>query len=364
MNRTKEEKLSIEIDRTYHTASEIINKGIIGNNYFRLENTLELHQRIKILLDELNYTLSRDIPIDDCIDKAVSVRESMNSDFEELLNSSKYVSHKRDYLQFVESVLYKEYGDALIKTYSSASSFCYSVEVDGYVIPNIKGSMKFNIQINDDGRIRIETELWESGRNATFKKVVDILEKMVTNNNYSYDYGFNYTENRITVIMTRNIQGKEIINCIYNMMRACIKFIRLSLDIITTVEDDDMPFFDIWEAEEDSDLDEECIDNEVAKFGKVIENAFDSFRETLIEWIQELQDIFSSLPKKYNMNNFLESELNDLFELNDDNLYLHYIMIVDKLDSCLEKHRSLNEVSELTELIAEMKRWEDESIKL
>lgn len=91
MNHTKEEKLSIEIDRTYHTASEIINKGIVGNSYFSLKNTLELHQRIKILLDELDYTLSRDIPIEYCIDKAVSVRESMNSDFIELLNGSKCV---------------------------------------------------------------------------------------------------------------------------------------------------------------------------------------------------------------------------------------------------------------------------------
>ena len=98
MNYTRE-NLNEEIRKTKAIAKKIVNQGVIGEKHFSLESTLELHQTIKILLEELDYTLSHDIPIEWCIDKSINVRMEMESEYTKLLNETKCEKQEKEYVQ-------------------------------------------------------------------------------------------------------------------------------------------------------------------------------------------------------------------------------------------------------------------------
>ena len=56
---------------------KILNKGTVGGNVFRLQQTLELHERIKSIWEELDYTLSEDITKEEALKKLSSVEREL-----------------------------------------------------------------------------------------------------------------------------------------------------------------------------------------------------------------------------------------------------------------------------------------------
>ncbi len=57
---------------------EFLNRGVIGRDSTKLQETLEFHERIKILLDELEYILQKDIPVEDVLTKISSIEREID----------------------------------------------------------------------------------------------------------------------------------------------------------------------------------------------------------------------------------------------------------------------------------------------
>lgn len=71
-------EMNKKIKEVKQKAEEILNKGVIGNDSLRLQRTLESHGRIRVLLNELDYTLSKDIPIENVLNKISSIEKELN----------------------------------------------------------------------------------------------------------------------------------------------------------------------------------------------------------------------------------------------------------------------------------------------
>ena len=69
-------EMNKKIKEVKQKAEEILNKG--GNDSLRLQRTLESHGRIRVLLNEMDYTLSKDIPIENVLDKISSIEKELN----------------------------------------------------------------------------------------------------------------------------------------------------------------------------------------------------------------------------------------------------------------------------------------------
>ena len=356
MNYTRE-NLNEEIRKTKAIAKKIVNQGVIGEKHFSLESTLELHQTIKILLEELDYTLSHDIPIEWCIDKSINVRMEMESEYTKLLNETKCEKQEKEYLLFVESALQDEYGDSLVKKCTVNNLQGFSVKLDEYIIADLKETLEVFVYMIGSTRIRVETKLCQCRENAEFEKIVDALKNRVRKEQHLYEYRFNQDEKQMNIVTERTVPEKDINVCVKNMMKDFLKAFRINKTIIISMEEDD--FFLLKEKEIFDHLDATYIEKSLEIFGKEIEDEFDRSRKTLIKWIQELQEIFGKVSDACEMNSFLEEELRDINELNDRNLNLHCIMIIDKLDECLEEYPHLREESEIIDLIGEMKCWID-----
>ncbi len=80
MNNPKNE-ISRRVKEVESKAEEILNQGVVGKDSLKLQNTLEAHARIKFLLEELDYTLSKDIPSEDVLDKISSVEKELDNVF-------------------------------------------------------------------------------------------------------------------------------------------------------------------------------------------------------------------------------------------------------------------------------------------
>lgn len=80
MNNPKNE-ISRRVKEVESKAEEIVNQGVVGKDSLKLQNTLEAHARIKFLLEELDYTLSKDIPSEDVLDKISSVEKELDNVF-------------------------------------------------------------------------------------------------------------------------------------------------------------------------------------------------------------------------------------------------------------------------------------------
>lgn len=80
MNNPKNE-ISRRVKEVESKAEEILNQGVVGKDSLKLQNTLEAHARIKFLLEELDYTLSKDIPSEEVLDKISSVEKELDNVF-------------------------------------------------------------------------------------------------------------------------------------------------------------------------------------------------------------------------------------------------------------------------------------------
>ena len=58
-------------------AENIINQGVVGEGYLKLQKTLEMHGKIEALLDDMDYTVQKDLPATEILEKISSVESQL-----------------------------------------------------------------------------------------------------------------------------------------------------------------------------------------------------------------------------------------------------------------------------------------------
>ena len=76
-NLYKNDEIDVKIQEIRKKSIEILNEGLIGKGNLSLQQTLESHQNIKSLLDELDYVMQSDIPIDLLETKISSIQKEI-----------------------------------------------------------------------------------------------------------------------------------------------------------------------------------------------------------------------------------------------------------------------------------------------
>lgn len=58
-------------------AEDIINQGVVGEGYLKLQKTLEMHGKVEALLDDMDYTVQKDLPAKEILEKISSVESQL-----------------------------------------------------------------------------------------------------------------------------------------------------------------------------------------------------------------------------------------------------------------------------------------------
>lgn len=207
MINIKEELLEKEIMGVYNYARRIVDKGTIGEmNMFRLVNILEVHQRIKIYLEELEYALSKDIPIDCVIEKAMRIKRAFISEYKLLLKGLDDSVEASDYIKLIEFALNELYSDEIVRISSSSTCSSFSVQISNHYNYIVKGIEKLIIDIVDDGTLCIEAILWKYRKDIETEKILDCLNQLDEDDlSYKYEYDINNAKKTITMFTTINL---------------------------------------------------------------------------------------------------------------------------------------------------------------
>ena len=386
MGITGIELLEKEINEIYKYAYKIIDKGTLGKrNQFDLSKILEIHQDIKIGLEDLNYTLSQDISRNLKIEKAISRKIDFISFYKKMLGYSDtdIANEKTAYLQWIETILNKLYGYAIMKTSQSLNSFCFSIQMDEYSNDYIGETAEFIIKVTADATIHIDIVLLEYGNDTINQKyIINYIQNLDdTELNYHYAYKYDDIEKSIVIFTIINLWNLEdtlsdinfkkivetnpnIENDISNVIEKSINNIFIDIQTIFKKRNEATEKLFVKKYIDKLPMDDtglaKFIEYDIRRISakeKVVNNAF---KKTLIAWIEELQDIFSSISGIYEMEDYLDSELEDILIENGDNLSLHYSMLIDKLEDTLTQHKELRKDTDLLELITEIKRCEDD----
>lgn len=75
MNYPENELLNERIKKIRSKAEDILNKGLVGEGSSKLEKTLEMHEHLKNLLDELNFGLAEEDISQEIINEKISAIE-------------------------------------------------------------------------------------------------------------------------------------------------------------------------------------------------------------------------------------------------------------------------------------------------
>ena len=75
MNYPENELLNERIKKIRNKAEDILNKGLVGEGSSKLEKTLDMHEHLKVLLDEFNFVLAEEDLPKESINKRISVIE-------------------------------------------------------------------------------------------------------------------------------------------------------------------------------------------------------------------------------------------------------------------------------------------------
>lgn len=73
------EKLKEKIKKLRNNAEKILEKGLIGSGPEKLERTLETHEHLKYLLEELEYLLQKDIPEEEVLAKISIIEKEIDT---------------------------------------------------------------------------------------------------------------------------------------------------------------------------------------------------------------------------------------------------------------------------------------------
>ena len=88
-NLYKNDEIDVKIQEIKKKSIEILNEGLIGKGNLSLQQTLESHQNIKSLLDELDYVMQSDIPIDLLEAKISSIQKEIERIYKNYKNSKR-----------------------------------------------------------------------------------------------------------------------------------------------------------------------------------------------------------------------------------------------------------------------------------
>ncbi len=75
MNYPENELLNERIKKIRSKAEDILNKGLVGEGSSKLEKTLDMHEHLKVLLDEFNFVLAEENLPTECINERISAME-------------------------------------------------------------------------------------------------------------------------------------------------------------------------------------------------------------------------------------------------------------------------------------------------
>ena len=78
MKNPEKSEVVKKVERIKKKVEKLLNKGVLGKSPLRLEETLESHQTVKVLLEELDYTLSMDIPEEMVLNKISNIEKELN----------------------------------------------------------------------------------------------------------------------------------------------------------------------------------------------------------------------------------------------------------------------------------------------
>ena len=67
-----EKELNERVKEIRRKAERMLKKGLLGEGSSRLEKTLEMHEHLKILLEELNFTLAEEDISEEIINEKIS----------------------------------------------------------------------------------------------------------------------------------------------------------------------------------------------------------------------------------------------------------------------------------------------------
>jgi len=71
-------ELGEKVKNVRQKAEEILNKGVIGKEPLRIRRTLEFHERIKILLEEMDYILENDVSDEELVSKVSDIEREFD----------------------------------------------------------------------------------------------------------------------------------------------------------------------------------------------------------------------------------------------------------------------------------------------
>lgn len=78
MNYSKKtDEMEKRIKEMKQEVEDFLNQGVIGTDSYKLQKTLESHERIKILLDDWEYFLDKDVPEEILLDKISNIRKEI-----------------------------------------------------------------------------------------------------------------------------------------------------------------------------------------------------------------------------------------------------------------------------------------------
>ena len=78
MNYPKSSEVSTKVKEVEKKAERFLNKGVVGKSPFNLQRTLEAHEKIKLLLEELEYFLQKDIPEEEVLKKISNIEKEID----------------------------------------------------------------------------------------------------------------------------------------------------------------------------------------------------------------------------------------------------------------------------------------------
>ena len=78
MNYPRSNEVSTKVKEVEKKAENFLNRGVIGKSPFNLQRTLDAHERIKLLLEEMEYFLQKDIPEEVVLKKISNIEKEID----------------------------------------------------------------------------------------------------------------------------------------------------------------------------------------------------------------------------------------------------------------------------------------------
>ena len=103
------EKIQKNVEKIRELSEEILNKGVLKEcKYLDIQHTLEVHKKIKILLEDLDYNLNSDIPDEIALEKVKNTKEKLKKIRKQIEKDQNMENHKLSKIQKLKDQNIKE----------------------------------------------------------------------------------------------------------------------------------------------------------------------------------------------------------------------------------------------------------------